>query len=127
MAVVTSITTSAVAGEQSTTVSTGSLREGDLLADRRLYLDGAGLPVEADNAQRAELLAAAGTIIPKERAEKFGMRSVEGRVVWGVEAEKAEKSAEAAQEAQETAPGAGPDSADPQPKSKAATRAKATG
>lgn len=83
MSAVTSITTSALAGEQITVVSTGTVREGDLIADRRLYLNGAGVPVEAEDPERAFLLASAGSVIPKEQVEKLGLREEAGRIAWG--------------------------------------------
>jgi hypothetical protein len=135
MSLVTTITTQG--GE--TTVSNSAERQGDLIADRRLYLDAAGQPVEAGDASRTELLAAAGTPIRKERAEKLGLRMEQGRLAWGQPvAELADSTsnnvtrdlqfpAKTAQEPQETASGSADDSNDLKPKSQAASKAKRSG
>jgi hypothetical protein len=128
-----------------TTVSNSAERQGDLIADRRLYLNAAGQPVEAGDASRTELLAAAGTPIRKERAEKLGLRMEQGRLAWGqpekqfvrqmsqeevasnVKQILAHDPAPTAQEPQEMASGDAGDTQDPKPKNQAASKAKRNG
>lgn len=68
------------------------LREGDLVADRELCLNGAGEPCEVKDPKKRTLLAAKGTIIPREVAAAVGLRvGGDGRVAWGLEPEKPAK------------------------------------
>lgn len=122
MAVVTSITTQG--GE--TTVSTSSERKGDLVADRRLYLDKDGMPVEAGDTARAELLVAAGLPIPQETVERLGLRMEQGRLAWGAPPPE-EKPAVAAQEAPQEPSGNVDASQGVQAKPKAVERTKRNG
>lgn len=81
MTLVTSIN---IDGTGETVVSIGTVREGDLVADRRVYLDSDGKPVESSDPSRAFLLAGEGGVIPKEQAVSLGLRVEQGRLAWGV-------------------------------------------
>lgn len=97
------VTTVTLAGE-TVSVTGGTLREGDLTADRRLYVDREGKVVEANDPSRRFLLAAKGAVIPKEQVEALGLRMEGGRVVWEGMEDAAETPVASAQEAQETPP-----------------------
>ena len=80
MTLVTSITAK---GEE-VEVCTSSARQGDLLADRPLYLTATeDEVVEAKDPRRAFLLVAEGLTVPKEQAERLGLRLEQGRLAWG--------------------------------------------
>lgn len=57
------------------------LRPGDLVADRRLYINAAGTTlIEDGDSAAAFLLAAEGRVISKQDVERLGLEFVDGRV-----------------------------------------------
>lgn len=76
------------------TMAARAERQGDLVADRRIYLNGDGQSVEGNDPNRATLLVGEGGILRREDAERLGMRQEEGRLVWG-ESAPAEEAAPA--------------------------------
>jgi hypothetical protein len=82
------------------TVLTGQPALGSLVADRRLYENANGVPVEDGDPGAAYLLATPGEVLPPATVKRLGLRlDAESRVRWGAEAATAAPAAPAAETA----------------------------